>query len=67
MVSLPTGLLEDAVLGARGDIIAWLSRNGNPTGFVGMLELPVTPFGGCQIPTVIFEQDEYFRDFHGVP
>jgi len=53
-MSFPTGLLEDAVLGAWSDVIAWLARNGNPTGFAGMLELPVTPFRGYQIPTVLF-------------
>jgi len=54
-VSFPTGLFEDAVLGARRVLIAWFAWHGNASGFTGVLELPVTSSRGYQVSTVFFE------------
>src|SRR5882757_10680702 len=62
---LQSRLLEDTVHCARCQIVAWLPRNRDSTRLSGMLELTVTSPRRCQIPTVLAEQSQYVRYFHG--
>jgi len=60
----PTRLFEDTVQCSRRQIIAWLSRDGHPTGLCRVFELTVTAAGGMEIPTVILQFAEDFCNFH---
>jgi hypothetical protein len=57
-------LLQDAVLRAKGEIIARLARNSDATGLVWVLELTVTSAGYCETPTILLQQPEDFAYFH---
>lgn len=60
-----TGLLQDAVLRAGCEVIAWLARNSDPTGLARVLELAVTAAGCHQMPTIVLQQPEDFAHLHG--
>jgi hypothetical protein len=53
-------LLQDAVLRARCEVIAWLARNSDATGLACVLELTVTPTGRYEMPTILLQQAEEF-------
>jgi hypothetical protein len=61
---LQTGLLEDAVQGARSEIIARFARDSDAAGFDGMLELAVATARSDKIPTIGLQQAANFADFH---
>jgi hypothetical protein len=50
-------LAQDAVQGAWGEVVVGFTRNGDAPGFCGMLELPMAPLHGRQMPTMLFQQD----------
>jgi len=49
-------LLEDAVLGTWGQIIAWLARNSDPPELGAVLELTMATSLRDQAPTVLLKE-----------
>jgi hypothetical protein len=50
---LESGLFQDAVQGAWGQVIARFARDRDTTWLGGMLELPVAPFGRHEMPAIV--------------
>jgi len=61
---LQTGLLKNAVQGARGKIIVWLARNSDSTGFGWVFELAMATAGSDKIPAIRLQQAQNFANFH---
>ena len=61
---LQARLLQDAVLRARCEVIAWLARNSDATGLGWVLELAMTSTGCCEIPIILLQQPEDFAHLH---
>src|SRR5262245_10309856 len=61
---LEASLFEDAVEGARCDIVAGLACNSNPTGFGEVLKLSVTSLCRDKIPPVIMQHPHHLTNFH---
>jgi len=66
MMLPPTCLLKNAVLGSWCDVIVGFSGNRHATRLGGMFELTMASLRGNQIPPVIFEHTQDFRDLHSV-
>jgi hypothetical protein len=61
---LETGLLQNAVVRTRGEIIAWFARHSDTPDLDRMLELAVTSALCGHIPTVGLQHTKHFADFH---
>jgi hypothetical protein len=59
-----TKLLQDAVEGSRRQVIAWLARDRDATGFRRVLELAMAAPRGDQEPPVALKHPRDFADFH---
>ncbi len=61
---LSTPLAREYVERAGSQFIAQVTRNGDKTGFTGVLELPMATSGSDQLPTVLLDQLDSFSNFH---
>jgi hypothetical protein len=61
---LQTGLLQDAVQGTWGQVVAGLTGKGYSPRFGRMLELAMAAPCGDQGPTVLLQHSKYLANFH---
>jgi hypothetical protein len=65
VTSLPeSGLLEDTIQGAWGEIIARFPGDGNASLLGVMLELTVAALRRGETPTVVVQHSQYLADLH---
>jgi hypothetical protein len=62
--SLDLGLFEDAVQRSGRKIIGWLAGDRHATELGRMLELPMTPAGRFEVPTIVSEYSKHLAYFH---
>jgi hypothetical protein len=61
---LHSGLLEDAIQGTRGKIVARFAGDCDATGLACVLELAVAAADGHKIPAIGLQQAQHFANFH---
>src|SRR5712691_5895855 len=61
---LESSLFENAIQGARGQIVAQLPGDGDASWFRAMLELAVAALRRDETPAVVVQHPQHLADFH---